>query len=208
MRGTSSPNPPSATMRTTHRLRPERQNAWLTPEGDARLPQSEQDNPQRREDQRHDPDSGGDEDDLTTQIPKRPVRLKGDDVQTRITKDTMAASGGIRNPPHAFSRLKKHQAVGQLALQAIMQSLADDDTIEGLVLEAIGDSTKTHLGPTDEQVAKARRSLYHSLNLSYSQRRAGLTQLEPDLYDQWVAVSEDFDIDVHTWLRSGTPYGD
>ena len=80
-------------------------------------------------------------------------------------------------------------------------------SIEQKIPEAIGDTTKMHTGPTDEQIVQARRSLYHTLDLSYSRRRPGLTQLEPDIYDQWVKMSGDYDIDVQDWLRGGTPMG-
>ena len=55
----------------------------------------------------------------------------------------------MRNPRHAVIKIHKHQAVGKLALQAMTKSLADDVTIEELILDAIGDSTKEHTGPTE-----------------------------------------------------------
>ena len=107
----------------------------------------------------HDVDANPD-DDLIKQTLTRPVRLKEDDAQAQRTRENVAALGGMRNPRIAV-----------------------------LVMDALGDATKRNKGPTQNQILRARRELYKALGISYDNRTQGLTQLELDLYHQWVKMS-------------------
>ena len=165
----------------------------------ARLPQSNSTH--------HDDKLEEDEDDLIKQRLKRPIRLRNEDAHTVRTQENRAALSAMRNPRHALHRLPKHQSVGKLALNAMTAVIVADTSIETAILAALGDATKRNRGPSDKQVLKARQALYHALGLSYADRKASLTQLEADLYERWVELSDDIEVDVQDWLRSGTPMG-
>ena len=87
------------------------------------------------------------------------------------------------------------------------QVLYADAAIEDLILKALGDSTKSNKGPSEQQIIKARKALYKVLGISYSRRSQGLTQLEADIFGKCVELAEDYDVDIRTWLMEGTPMG-
>ena len=113
----------------------------------------------------HDP-----EDDLIKQTLKRPIRLRNEGGIAQRTKENLEALGGVRNPKKAIQRLPNHKKIGQLALDAMMQVLYADAAIEDLILKALGDSTKANKGPWEEQIIRARKTLYKVLGISYTRR--------------------------------------
>ena len=149
----------------------------------------------------------GADDDLMNQRVKRPIRLKGDDADTARRKENQAAIGGMRNPRLSVSRVPDHKVVGKRAYTVIDEFVAADASMGTLVFKALGDGTKMNEGPANKQVSRIRQGLYKAFDLRYVQQLSGRSELDAQLYEDWVDRASDPEKDVVQWFRRGAPMG-
>ena len=147
------------------------------------------------------------DDDLVRQRVKRPVRLRGEDAESRRTRENREALGGMRNPRVSNMRVTGHNAIGKKAFKVLSRLILADGAIESAVMNALGDKTKTHKGPSKEQIILARSALFDALGLDYRHRTRGASKLEHQLYGEWLRQAKDYDVDIQGWLAQGTPMG-
>ena len=66
---------------------------------------------------------------------------------------------------------------------------------------------KMNKGPTNKQVSRIRQGLYRAFDLKYDQQLSGRSELDAQLYEDWVKQASDPAKDVVQWFRRGAPMG-
>ena len=139
----------------------------------------------------------------------QPLPLHDKDVKSQREVENKHAVGGMKNPRISLHGVPGHRKIGGYVSIILGRILDEDPTIHESIMKSIGDTTKTHHGPTTEQVLKARRKVedYFCIYPDNSNTPPPLTELSAAIYRAWVQRAEDPDIFVPQWLEGGTPMG-
>ena len=114
----------------------------------------------------------------------------------------------MKNPRISLHRVPGHRIVGAAVAKTINDYLDENPDLQKRMHAAIGDSSKTNKGPTQEQVDGLTQRVESYFNIKPGDRvKFSMTQLHQPLYLAWVERSGDPDIYVPIWLRQGAPIG-
>ena len=153
-----------------------------------------------------------DDEDMTRQVIKQPLKLHDRDLQSERQKQNAAVIGGMKNPIISLHKLPGHRPVGKKIATIISKYRDEHPEVEKAIINSIGDTTKTHTGPSSEQVAALRKLVEEAFNITDSSvplREDGkcMTELNQQLYEAWVKASGDPDVFLPQWLKNGAPTG-
>ena len=94
----------------------------------------------------------------------------------------------MRNPKRSLPRVPAHYEVGSQFTDALEHIVNNRPEVADDVFKAIGDTTKTQRGPSDEVVQLARTAIKRIPGISCL-GKLGVTEFHAEIYDRWVRMS-------------------
>ena len=104
------------------------------------------------------------DDDILRQGVKRPVRLKGEDIETTRRKGNKAAIGGMRNPRLAVKRLTRLQVTGRLISDILGSFIVEHPALVSYCTRALIDDKCA--GPPQNMIDELKKRITAAIGWS------------------------------------------